>query len=162
MRRRLSLLGLGTLCCLSLAHAEDSMPASTQRINELVSSIAGQLATTEALQQSAVAQGQGIRASCVAGAAEQLQKSLDAARALQADWNKSDHNAAYGQRIMNRVNDLELSANAETADARQCNDVSKLGFTLEVIVPPSLPDEPKGWSIATPPIFERPPLASPY
>src|SRR5207253_1739819 len=107
---------------LPLAQAQDAMPASTRKIDQLVSAIASQLASVEMLKDAATRQGAGIKASCLAEKSQQLQVTLSSAKNIQGQWASAEHNPAYAARLIDRVNVLELSANSYAADAKGCSD----------------------------------------
>lgn len=161
-RRQIIAVAVAGLGFISVASAQDATPASDTRINAAIQNISGQVASTEAMKDSALRNGAAVKASCMEEKARRLRATLTTAKNIRETWATASQNPAYAQRTMERMELLEASATTASEEARACSEARDLKFELEVIVPRNLPDAPPGWGIQTPPTFERPPLASPY
>jgi hypothetical protein len=152
---RLVLVVVTGVALSAVALAQDEMPATTTRIHSIVGSIIADVNTTSVLKDKALHDGAAIKASCIEDKLRRLQAVLETGRAVEQSWSTAQKSPAYGQRTLDRMNVLELSANSLAEEARVCTDAKTLQFELEVFVPPNLPDAPPGWPISTPPTFER-------
>ena len=133
----------------------------TREVAESAGRIADSIPEVEGLRGQAERLGDASRIACIDEKLGRIRSSRDASDVIRRSWPTARSDHAFASRTVDRMRLLKLYAISAVDEAHRCSD-AKIRTETVVSIQRGIPEIGRLGDPVRPPIFERPPLASPY